>query len=263
MVSEETLGIGLLVGLASLRGDDSTNGNDSDRPFQTLERTGSSDRPAIEVCVYHSTDLAEANGDIPAEDMATCIAGAFEQGGLDYRVHFGFEPQPAPNERTGCCNPDMGECQTPGDSADAFWWWRDQVNTPMIPKVAADSNMLLVRSRGGGCGAVGGNVCVVGASEITDLRPYEELRDPQDRHHRNRHAGLHELGHNLGFPHDPNGGIGFNEYSREVWHRTPTVGCNDCTNACGEYIEPREFEDSINHNAFHACAISNFAIESK
>jgi hypothetical protein len=132
--------------------------------------------------------------------------------------------------------------------------------------LAKDSNVLLTDTGGGGCGFIGGAACAVGADALDGVRPFEEITN--DSYGNQIHNVAHEMGHNFGLVHagDGQGGEGRNAQSAftndEIWLRTPTVGCNDCTNACSFFIEPRDHGTAEFDMRYTRCDVNLFEIGS-
>jgi hypothetical protein len=197
---------------------------------------------------------------------------------------------------TDCCDPgqtDLSGCSEEGRLPGALSWfnavtnagdvlnlWRDLEDDPdrnisgqsfnlddglrRSAVRAKDSNVLLTDAAGGGLGYVGGNLCVVGARDASTRQSYQEISAP-DTVGNVVHNVQHEMGHNMDFIHQGNppgdrghGGFGFNDYNDSTWHRSATIGCNDCTNECGEYIPNREFREPRLHAVFTDCDVSEF-----
>jgi hypothetical protein len=107
-----------------------------------------------------------------------------------------------------------------------------------------DSCHLLTNSIGGGCSSVGGRPGVTAMSNVDRNPGWPNPGQPvmsSEPVYWHLHNLAHEVAHNLGIGHGDSG-TGYNFEGvlgdlEDTWVRTPTVGCEGCTNNCGEYIE--------------------------
>lgn len=163
----------------------------ADRDRDTLESDGRAAK--YDITIHTSRSLAKTRGRTAERVIAQALARNFDRAGVGYRIAYGFERTPDPSEvRT-----DDGVV-----SRDVLNWWEDE------PREydAADSNLLLVDSNGGGWGNQTGKHAISGANRIDRLVNIGEALDcPKTLTTygaANIRAGIHEIGHNLGGNHD-------------------------------------------------------------
>lgn len=222
----------------------------------------------VEINIYQTEKLTDANDRIPEETVKKYLEKAFDRGDLDHDITVGFDPIDTDTEKTVCA------------SDSVIREFGPMVKDEEIESVAKDSNVLITESGGGGCGWVGGNVCVTPGKHITAEIPH--MWSGRGKTHSNIHANLHEVGHNLGAKHDHDDqvdgaqhlGMGWNEdppelfgvpldflpYFSGTWHRTPNVAGSGAENECGEMVPDKEYETTVNEQYYADCAIESFEI---
>lgn len=207
-----------------------------------VEAVDSFDGPTADVTVYTGSHLHRMVGRSAERNAVEVLSHAFTIGELNAVIRYDHPTQTVP-ERTGVCD-------------EPFQTWNQRVLNGRIPDTAADINVLLIDGRAGGCSNspnVDPGHCTVGATPLANLDSWNLSGTslPKDA----AHDLLHEVGHNLGYPHVPHGGYALDEAG--YWYRTPTVGGNDVENVCGEHIEKRDNNPSHRYLFWHHCAIDN------
>lgn len=202
--------------------------------------------------IYQTRKLTAANGYIPQRVVARQLSAALDGLGIDHVIRFGFRAFDAPTEDTGC-----------GNDA-AIEPWMDFLENE-APVVSMDSNLLITNADGGGCGVVDntevrGNAGVGPGGNI-DTDPGAFIEMEASRWGSNVSACLHEVGHNMGFVHDPHPGWADNIGS--AWHRTPTNSAAGINNLCGVAIPPRNKSSVVNHLYYNGCVAEHLLIENK
>lgn len=213
-------------------------------PKPTKKEIDHFDNPKVDICLYTSSKLDDRNDRAGEWSCATFIANALSDARYNYKIRYGFETVDPPLENA--------RKETPR-------WWKNQE----LPHTGDHSNMLLVDAFGNG--GTFGDRSVVGMQNIVKNMDFVRLGEGKEI--MNLHNCIHELGWNLGIPADEDphkegkqhAGQGWNE--AEKWHRTPMVMGNDVENACGEYIEKREYNRTVHHTLFCECAKSFIDIE--
>lgn len=205
-----------------------------------------------EMAIYQDEALTFFNGRTPEEVVADHILASFEDGGRDIEITRELPVVPIDNESSTC------------EGGAGYYDFADYLQSS-APTVAADCNIMLMSTEAGGCGSIGGNVCVAAAQNITVHRGIvDEGFDPWAR---NVQAAMHEVGHNMGWGHcaAPNVRVhpGWGTNSGGFWHKTPETSCNDTTNLCGERIPAREHAQAVWHLHYNGCAFDQMQIEDK
>lgn len=209
---------------------------------------GDHDTPPFEVAVYRTDALDSHRGQLPEEEVVRHIAQALDGIGVSYRIYADFGAVPLGNQATGTCQ----------EGEDAYYDWLDYLEME-APFIAADTNLCLTDQNGGGCAGVDGNAAVAGANQITETRLIQQA-DEDDQQAGNLYAALHELGHNMGWGHDPHPGDAFNDGF--FWNRTPCVGSTTATsNLCGQPIEPEESLNRLNILLYDDCVADEMNVD--
>jgi hypothetical protein len=214
-------------------------------------------QPTIGLTIHTSKDLIWSNGRSGEQSLALYAAKAFDDAGYNYEITYNLAAQGPPDQTAHC-------------SGDANDWWRDKLNNGNVDVTAKDSNVLMLASDGGGCGAVTGWYATTPGNYIDNTRSWTSIGT--GNWHQNMHANLHEIGHNLGASHDHDNskagaqhwGWGYNNTDssgKGWWHRTPTVAGNGADNQCGTYIESRQYNPVKHHQTYNSCATNKFDIK--
>lgn len=203
--------------------------------------------------IYQTDALTGANGRIPERVVSRQLSAALDDLAIDHVIRFEFEPFDSPTEDVSC-----------DQETSSLSPFMDFLSGP-APVVALDSNLLLTNAAGGGCAVVNnpdirGNAGVSAGGNI-DQDPGVRIMEDTTRWGGNVSAALHEVGHNMGFPHDPHPGWGANVGGR--WNRTPTTAANDVENLCGEFIEARAHNAVNNHLYYNDCVAAHMLVEEK
>lgn len=204
--------------------------------------------PIFELAIYESEDLFFRNGDTPAETVAGYFTRALNALRIDHRIYFEFAAVPIDSVDMSCSQ----------DRTTAYDLWGDYLRNE-AHFVAADSNIMLADTHGAGCGAIGGNVCVAGNTDVDQeyTQPYSE--EPWSGQ---VNAALHEIGHNMDFQHggDPDKSGRYRYHPGNTfmeggkWNRTPNVGNDvDTQNLCGKSIDPKESSQVVNWLHYNDC----------
>lgn len=211
--------------------------------MQTVSESGF-DNPTVEVAIYTEAFLADDSGRAAEQNTVMLLEQAFQFAEVNYQIHYDFFLLGYPDMSGGICNEPFGS-------------FNQDVLDGNLELIADDSNMLLMNGLSGGCSNAPNNdtnACVVRARPMKNFDQYEFSHPADGLQASTAHDILHELSHNLGFPHRNHAGYGFNRNG--FWWRTPGVGGNDMDNACGEFLEPRTNSDARFYNFFHWCTIS-------
>jgi hypothetical protein len=207
-------------------------------PTYPTEWTGTAfGGPRVDVALYSTRALLEANGRAPEVVAGRHLANALEHARLDYRIRRGFDPVEIVFE-------DRREFLRQWRSTERAW-------------TAKDANVLLTDRRSGGLASVGGRFGFAPAGRIDGVVEWQPASESDLQ--RNVHAVLHEVGHMLGAEHDHDDdregrqhpGMGWNEGG--YWHRTPTVAGNGYPNLCGEPVEEKVHDRVMRHQLYHDC----------
>lgn len=184
------------------------------------------DTNLFDIAIYRNVDLDNHRGVDPEFTLVNHVSPALADIGINHRIRWNFDPIPISNNNNGC---------PPGDVA--YTAWSQYLDAGNAPWVAADCNILINNSRGGGCGSVGGNVCV-GPGWRIDGR-YERVLSGGAGWQWHVYSCMHEIGHNMGFPHSPNPGLKWVADDDRL-HITPTNGDpNQTSNMCGTSVDLR------------------------
>lgn len=238
-------------------------------------------RPWIQT-IYQSVKLTNAQGKTPETVVARQMSEALDRLGIDHEVHYGFDPVPVSTEQAYCGSSSavavgdqthidtgrgiIGDPPLSGDpnptSTSALGEFSTYVNEE-APKAAADSNALLTNVDGGGCAWVGGRSAVAGATHIgTDPGEFVPHTEPNNDWGGNVYAAIHEIGHNMGFAHEDNAGMSFNDHENEWWWQSP-MGTPDTVNRCDEQIPPKQYVPIAYLLEYHDCVAQAIEIERK
>lgn len=188
------------------------------------------DGPPFEVALWTSWDLFQKHGRTAEQVLDEYVSDALTDIGVNHRIYTGFTVILQENADPGCPHPD--------EPITAYEEWGDHLaGNPQW--VAADCNLLLMDTGGGGCGSTGGNVAVVGVNNIDRPRSIDSaIEDPWAG---NVYASMHEIGHNMSFTHSENPAIKWVSEGN-IFNSTPTDG-NDHEakpNLCGEVPATRQ-----------------------
>lgn len=202
----------------------------------------------LDLAIYVQPTVRFEKGNIPGRVVARQISATYEENGVDHRIKYDFSPAPGEIDGKSVCGDD--------NPINAFGTWLTQES----PYQAADANLLMMDTEGGGCG--GGNTATVPVRNITH-DPERVIESGDGDWAQNVSACLHELGHCLGIDHNPHPGLGWNDHDREVWHRTPNNSANGVDNLCGDRIESREYNSKVSHLYFTECSYQHFEYADK
>lgn len=209
-----------------------------------------------EQSIYQTTDLYGVNDRTPERIVARQLSHALDQLGINHRIHYGFPPRDSEKfDKRSTCGEHDGK-------RSGYYRWRRWIDQEKIPFVARDSNMLIMETGSGGCGALGGNVCTTPGKYIS-RDPGEPITAEDSRWAMNISACLHEVGHNMGFEHDPHPGYGYNDDTLGKWFRTPNQNANPVTNLCGEQIERRQYNQIVSVLEYNDCVANHISITNK
>lgn len=203
---------------------------------------------AFEVAVYETDELFSQRGDTPADVVAKYMADSLGRIGVEYRIYYRFASIPIDNTQTVC------------DDFDAKDEWAEWA-PDNAPFVAADSNILLVHVPGGGCGDIGGDFCASGALSIDEERDDLVGTGPW---YGSVYAAMHEVGHNMGWSHNPHPGNAFVTQADPRWHKTPCVGAREAiTNMCGQQLDadPDVHTEDLLVLDYHSCVAEHIQID--
>lgn len=215
-----------------------------------VDRVAENRNTPFELNIYQSEAVTTRNVRFPERSVSRHIIASFEDFNRDIRIVRGFEPVPVLQQQSVC--PDPGE-------PDGIGEWQTNLGSDVAPSVASDSNLLIMDTGGGGCGAIGGNYCTAPGRHITHDPGFVDIGTGDTIG--NIHACMHEVAHNMGYVHNPHPGWGNNISGR--WHRTPSVGGNDFENRCGEFIPERQHTPVTHHNYYHDCVFQHMKITDK
>lgn len=230
---------------------------------------------ALEITFYQSKQNYNSNGLAPAKAAAKWVHKSLRDRGLNHTIYFGYDPVDPPSEYTLCTKNSgiatsgmpagCGECNSgtvtqPLHGDLPIDWWQHQVRDGTIPRVAKDSNMLILdKNNGGGCAGVGGNAGVVGMGDVSSVPDHFRSGSGDFSYH--IHAAMHEIAHNLGSSHS-------NAFC-ETWtengefHTTPSYGRVGHTGVCGQQVPAwKDVRDlkRVYHLHFSDCLIENCKI---
>jgi len=206
----------------------------------------------FEVALYNTKKLHANNGANANEMAARYLHRALNRLNVNHSIYYGFDPIDAPTERALC---------TSSTGTGVLKWWNTQVQNGDIPVVAKDSNALQTNAKGGGCAFIGGVACAFPGYYVDTIRPLVE--NSSGRLEDNCSDIMHEVGHNMGFHHDPNPGDGYNLAIENSWYRTPTMAHNNAYNLCHKWIPKRKYSRQVEIMHYNQCVSKymNFKVE--
>lgn len=199
-----------------------------------------------EMTIYSTDSLRSKNGLAPERVVARQIAESFSRHNRDILLEFDF-----PDVSLGTNSPTCG---------DGLVVFGNYLSSGNAPRVAADSNLCLMDAPGGGCADIGGNAAVMGVNHII-LDP-GLMESGTERLHANTLGAMHEVGHNMGWQHEPHPGVARNS-ADGYWEKTPTVGNDDTTNMCNEAIPARQHQSVRRILIYHDCVFDHMQIVDK
>lgn len=227
----------------------------------------------VEATVYQSAKQYSRQGPESAQTAAGWLSGALKDQGISHDILHSLPVIDLPSENAQCKNPLRGDdpcwgddscsdwdcCATEDFMPSGYYWWRSELNEGGFQDrfreasgtdyrtygdswvMRKDSNVMLTDVSGGGCGAVNGTQCTIGADSIGS-RSFEKSSGTSTELNQ-IHNVLHEFGHNMGYHHPKDdcskggGRAWIDEFGR--WNRYPCVPGNGCENRCGFPIEDR------------------------
>lgn len=209
-----------------------------------ISRVTGFDNPTVEICLYSEQLLFDTVGRASEDNTVMLLEQVFEFAEVNATIRHGFPPQSYPDDSGGICS-------------EPFLSWNDAVLAGDVPFVGQDANMLLLNGLSGGCSNAPNNdvnSTVAHARPMQNFTEYAFTREESGLNWNAPYSILHELAHNLGFPHRNHGAWAFD--LNGFWWRTPSIGGNNTDNACGEFIENRDSDSAMHYLFYHWCMIS-------
>ena len=230
----------------------------SDEPTVYTSRVGRT--TPIDVGIYQSRQLTQNAGRAPEQMCAKALRFALDEAGVDYDIRSGFRILDPPGQ-------DFAACKNP-----ALGWFRKRVrgNAGDLRYAGNDANILLVDDNSGGCSYAPGLAGLVGANDLSDVRPMVATTTSTDDdygYYRTLYAFLHEVGHQMGAEHNPSF-EGEKRVFAKAWrdeqgifHKHPNYGGGGFNNACGEPVAIQRPDDTVTlHLTYNDCAVKNFLV---